>query len=63
MRLIDASNTIEILTSVERQLAQGEVLQIYPYPFLAQNGWFLQTMKVYNNYVMECILTELSATA
>ena len=63
MRKIDAKNTIDILNDIEEKLSFGEVLQIYPYPFMARHGWFLQTMKVYNNFVLDCTLTELARTA
>ena len=60
MRQIDATNTLEILKNVDEQMSRGEVLQIYPFPFLARNDWFLRAMKVYNNYVLECVLVELA---
>ena len=43
------SDILQILRRTLFDLSSYEVLEIYPYPELVQNDWFISTMRISNN--------------
>ena len=46
------NDIVQVLKRTLFDLSSYEVLEIYPYPELVQNDWFISTMRIFNNFML-----------
>jgi len=54
------NDIVQVLKRTLFDLSSYEVLEIYPYPELVQNDWFISTMRIFNNFMLESSLRILT---
>ena len=46
------NDIVQVLKQTLFDLSSYEVLEIYPYPELVQNDWFISTLRIFNNFML-----------
>ena len=46
------NDIVQVLKRALFDLSSYEVLEIYSYPELVQNDWFISTMRIFNNFML-----------
>merc|ERR1712131_515354 len=54
------NDIVQVLKQTLFDLSSYEVLEIYPYPELVQNDWFISTLRIFNNFMLESSLRILT---